>query len=234
MIRGLVDRGRAAGWVSHTSRSLSVPSGAQSRLVRGARISVDQLAEDPSVSHVGGDRVPRVIVARVVAGQEIVVVGVRCGTPLVVYPLFHLIAYRGTRRGETCGARSVDLNKAASSLKVSEQLVQLGWKVEAGKPKSEAGDRTIGLDDLTNNVLEAASRSAARRRNTRPRGGGRRQKSSKNCWVTPPASSRATPTPACLRGWPKRPPRRPQRWCLEGPADGRTGRKFLPSFSRRP
>ncbi|MFI5891151.1 site-specific integrase [Actinoplanes sp. NPDC051513] len=71
-----------------------------------------------------------------------------------LYPLYHLIAYRGTRRGETCGARWVDLNKVASSLKVSEQLVQLGWKVEAGKPKSEAGDRTIGLDDVTNNVLE--------------------------------------------------------------------------------
>jgi integrase len=39
--------------------------------------------------------------------------------------------------------------------KVSEQLVQLGWKVEAGKPKSDAGDRTIGLDDETNTVLEA-------------------------------------------------------------------------------
>jgi integrase len=72
-----------------------------------------------------------------------------------LYPLFHLIAYRGTRRGESCGVRWVDLNKAASSLKVTEQLVQLGWKVEAGKPKSDAGDRTIGLDDVTNNVLEA-------------------------------------------------------------------------------
>ena len=71
-----------------------------------------------------------------------------------LYPLFHLIAYRGTRRGETCGARWVDLNKAASSLKISEQLVQLGWKVEAGKPKSDAGDRTIGLDDVTNATLE--------------------------------------------------------------------------------
>jgi len=71
-----------------------------------------------------------------------------------LYPFFHLIAYRGTRRGETCGARWVDLNRAKSSLKVSEQLVQLGWKVESGKPKSDAGDRTIGLDDVTNDVLE--------------------------------------------------------------------------------
>ena len=72
-----------------------------------------------------------------------------------LYPLFHLIAYRGTRRGETCGVRWVDLNKAASSLKIAEQLVQLGWKVEAGKPKSDAGDRIIGLDDVTNATLEA-------------------------------------------------------------------------------
>ena len=50
---------------------------------------------------------------------------------------------------------AIDLNKAASSLKVCEQLVQLGWKVEAGKPQSEAGDRTIGLDDVTNNVVGA-------------------------------------------------------------------------------
>jgi hypothetical protein len=51
-----------------------------------------------------------------------------------LYPLYHLIAYRGTRRGETCGARWVDLNKAASSLKVSEQLVQLGWKLRQANP----------------------------------------------------------------------------------------------------
>jgi hypothetical protein len=76
------------------------------------------------------------------------------GRDTFIYTTGHR-AYRGTRRGETCGARWVDLNKTASSLKVSEQLVQLGWKVDAGKPKSEAGDRTIGLDDVTDNVLEA-------------------------------------------------------------------------------
>ena len=83
-----------------------------------------------------------------------------------LYALYHLIAYRGTRRGETCGARWVDLNKARSSLKVSEQLVQLGWKVEAGKPKSDAGDRIIGLDDGTNNVLEAWRRTQNAERRT--------------------------------------------------------------------
>jgi len=72
MIRGFVDRDQAAGWVSQTSRSLSCPSGAQSRLVRGARMSVDQLAEDPSARMLAASGSPRVIVMRVVAGQEIV------------------------------------------------------------------------------------------------------------------------------------------------------------------
>jgi integrase len=72
-----------------------------------------------------------------------------------LYPLFHLIAYRGLRRGETCGARWVDRNRAARTLKIAEQLVQLGWEVEAGAPKSDAGDRVVQLDEATDTVLEA-------------------------------------------------------------------------------
>ena len=72
-----------------------------------------------------------------------------------LYPLFHLIAYRGLRRGEACGARWVDLSKAAGSLTISEQLVQLGWEVEVGEPKSDAGGRIVALDKVTLAVLEA-------------------------------------------------------------------------------
>ena len=72
-----------------------------------------------------------------------------------LYPLFQLIAYRGLRRGEACGVRWVDLSKAAQSLTISEQLVQLGWVVEAGDPKSDAGGRIIALDKVTLAVLEA-------------------------------------------------------------------------------
>jgi hypothetical protein len=71
-----------------------------------------------------------------------------------LYPLYHLIAYRGPRRGEACGSRWVDLNKAAFALTTSEQLVQLGWEVEAGEPKSDAGGRVLTLDELTLAVLE--------------------------------------------------------------------------------
>ncbi len=72
-----------------------------------------------------------------------------------LYPLYHLIAYRGLRRGEACGVRWTDLNRTASALTVGEQLVQLGWEVEAGKPKSDAGDRVVALDKQTLAVLDA-------------------------------------------------------------------------------
>ncbi len=72
-----------------------------------------------------------------------------------LYPLYHLIAYRGPRRGEACGVRWTDLNRAAGHLTIAEQLVQLGWAVEAGEPKSDAGGRVIALDKLTLAVLDA-------------------------------------------------------------------------------
>ena len=72
-----------------------------------------------------------------------------------LYPLYHLIAYRGPRRGEACGVRWTDLNRAAGALTIAEQLVQLGWEVEAGEPKSDAGGRIIALDKLTLAVLDA-------------------------------------------------------------------------------
>jgi len=72
-----------------------------------------------------------------------------------LYPLYQLIAYRGPRRGEACGVRWTDLSRAARSLTIAEQLVQLGWEVEAGEPKSDAGGRVIALDELTLKVLDA-------------------------------------------------------------------------------
>jgi integrase len=159
---------------------------------------------------------------------------------------------------------------------------QLGWKVEAGKPKSEAGDRTIGLDDITNNVLEAWRKTQiaeqlaygpgwirSGRIFTRPDGAelhpaeitryfnqlvaalglppirlhDLRHNAATHALEaevdikivqellshTTSVLTRDTYTSVSPR-LAKRPPRRR----LEGPADGRTGRKFLPSFSQRP
>ncbi len=72
-----------------------------------------------------------------------------------LYALFHLIAFRGLRRGEACGVRWVDVDFDESTLTVTKQLVQLGWEFEEGAPKTDASDSTIALDAGTAAVLKA-------------------------------------------------------------------------------
>jgi len=66
-----------------------------------------------------------------------------------LYALFHLIALRGLRRGETAGLRWSDLDLDAGTLTVTGQLQQLGGRLVAGPPKSDAGRRAIALDKTT-------------------------------------------------------------------------------------
>jgi len=70
-----------------------------------------------------------------------------------LYPLWRLIAFRGTRRGEACGVRWVDHSAAAQSLAIATQLVQDGWEIHEGAPKTDSGIRLIALDDETHQVL---------------------------------------------------------------------------------
>jgi integrase len=72
-----------------------------------------------------------------------------------LYALYHLIAYRGPRRGEACGVHDDDINAAQRELVFRSQRVQIGWDVEEGEPKTDAGERTIALDDETLRVLHA-------------------------------------------------------------------------------
>ncbi len=73
--------------------------------------------------------------------------------PERLYPLFHLIAYRGLRRGEAVGLRWLDVDLEHRSLRVAQQVVQLGWATEIGAPKTDSGERTISLDAATVAVL---------------------------------------------------------------------------------
>ena len=66
-----------------------------------------------------------------------------------LYALFHLVALRGLRRGEAAGLRWSDLDLDAGTLTVTEQLQQLGGRLVAGPPKSDAGRRVIALDKTT-------------------------------------------------------------------------------------
>ncbi|MBI0374707.1 site-specific integrase [Streptomyces albiflaviniger] len=70
-----------------------------------------------------------------------------------LYALFHLITFRGLRRGEACGERRPDLNLGARSLTVATQLVQDGWDVVESAPKTDSGERVITLDEQTVEVL---------------------------------------------------------------------------------
>lgn len=70
-----------------------------------------------------------------------------------LYALFHLIAFRGLRRGEACGVRWVDLDTQERTLAVAKQLVQVGWDFEEGDPKTAASDGVVALDTGTVSVL---------------------------------------------------------------------------------
>lgn len=71
-----------------------------------------------------------------------------------LYAMWHVIAFRGLRRGEACGQPWSETNLDRHSLTVTGQLVQDGWDVEASKPKTDSGFRVVALDDDTVNVLE--------------------------------------------------------------------------------
>ncbi|YCK35130.1 tyrosine-type recombinase/integrase [Actinomadura sp. ATCC 39365] len=70
-----------------------------------------------------------------------------------LYALFHLIAFRGLRRGEVCGARWVDLDVDDGVLSVSRQLTIVGREVREGKPKTAASDAPVALDQATLELL---------------------------------------------------------------------------------
>lgn len=78
-----------------------------------------------------------------------------------LYPLFHLIVFRGLRRGEACGLPWHDLDLAHRSLTVSQQLVQVGWPAGLSEPKTSAGHRIVALDRDTVDVLCAHRRRHA-------------------------------------------------------------------------
>lgn len=70
-----------------------------------------------------------------------------------LYPLFHLIAHRGLRRGEGCGLRWVDTHLEAGTIDVLNQLVQYGWETGQATPKTDSSAATVALDAETAAVL---------------------------------------------------------------------------------
>lgn len=75
-----------------------------------------------------------------------------------LYALYHLIAFRGLRRGEACGLRRPDTDLHTAITTVRWQIIQLGWETSQGAPKSDAGERQVALDARTVEVLRAHRR----------------------------------------------------------------------------
>lgn len=65
-----------------------------------------------------------------------------------------MIALRGLRRGEDCAPRWIDYSKKSRSLEIATQLVQDGWEILEGLPKTNSGIRSIALDEETVDLIE--------------------------------------------------------------------------------
>ena len=72
-----------------------------------------------------------------------------------LYALWHVLAYRGLRRGEACGLRLEDQDLNTGNLHVARQLTEVDYQVEESSPKTDAGERTIALDTETIKALQA-------------------------------------------------------------------------------
>lgn len=81
---------------------------------------------------------------------------------IVLYPLFVLILHRGLRRGEAVGLRDADTDLDHGTVVISQQITTVGWTPVTKKVKSDAGDRTVVLDDSTRTALRAYRARRAR------------------------------------------------------------------------
>ncbi|MUL41630.1 site-specific integrase [Streptomonospora sp. PA3] len=81
-----------------------------------------------------------------------------------LYALFHLIAFKGLRRGEAVGLPWSNTRLEDQAIDIRTQIVQLGWETTESTPKSEAGQRTITLDAETTRVLKRWRRRQNRER----------------------------------------------------------------------
>jgi len=74
-----------------------------------------------------------------------------------LYPLYHLVALLGLRRGEVVGLRWCDLDLTARVLMVSHQVRDHNGRTVICPPKTETSIRVIALDHLTVSVLRRLS-----------------------------------------------------------------------------
>ncbi|MGH8879893.1 MAG: site-specific integrase [Stackebrandtia sp.] len=66
-----------------------------------------------------------------------------------LYALYHLVTFRGLRRGEACGLHWTDVDLTAGILTIRLQLLQYGWETDLDTPKTDGSEATVTLDTGT-------------------------------------------------------------------------------------
>jgi integrase len=70
-----------------------------------------------------------------------------------LYPLWHLLAMTGLRRGEALGLRCNDVEPANRRLVVRQTWIEVGARCYISKPKTARGRRVVALDAGTSKIL---------------------------------------------------------------------------------
>lgn len=74
--------------------------------------------------------------------------------PDPLYPMFHILAFTGLRKGELLALRWKDINFKRGTLSVKQTLTTVeGWKLAFQTPKTEKSLRTISIDKQTLSLL---------------------------------------------------------------------------------
>lgn len=82
-----------------------------------------------------------------------------------LYAFFHLIAFRGLRRGEGVGQDWVDVDLDAETITIAKAITVDGWTPVEGAPKTDGAAATIALGPATAAVLrEHRARQAAEKK----------------------------------------------------------------------
>jgi integrase len=81
-----------------------------------------------------------------------------------LYLLFRLVLIHGPRRGEAVGARWTGYDHGTKLLRVLRPLLQLGGRLVESTPKTRAGERSLSLDDETNDGIRRLRVQQARNR----------------------------------------------------------------------
>ena len=86
------------------------------------------------------------------------------GSMCRLYALYHLVTFRGLRRGEAVGLPWAEVDLAGRSLTVTQQIVQLGYRTESGPPKSDSARGWRSTRTASTALRAHKARQAAERR----------------------------------------------------------------------